>query len=103
MLEEVHYSPKDINDTFSREIFKKYLADVDAEKNVLLQSDVDSLRRFETSIDDEILGKAPVQFVPAVNAVYKRRLAETEAIYKEILTHPFDFTQKRSLVSFDLR
>ncbi len=99
MLEEVHYSPKDIDDNFSREIFKKYLAEVDAEKNVLLQTDIDSLKRFETTIDDEILGKSSVQFVPAVNAVYKRRLAETEAIYKEILTHPFDFTQTDS-VSF---
>ncbi len=100
MLEEIHYSPKNINDNFSKEIFKKYIAEVDAEKNVMLQSDIDSLKQYETLIDDEILGKAPVQFVPAVNAIYKRRLSETEAIYKEILTHPFDFTENDS-VSFD--
>jgi carboxyl-terminal processing protease len=41
MLAEIHYSPKNIDDKFSREIFTKYLGDVDGEKNILLQSDLD--------------------------------------------------------------
>lgn len=92
MLEQIHYSPKAIDDKFSKEIFQKYLGDVDVEKNVLLQSDVDVLRsKYETTIDDEILGKTTIQFVPAVGEIYKKRLAETEAIYKDILSRPFDF------------
>jgi len=97
MLEGNHYSPKDINDNFSKEIFKKYLAEVDEEKDILLQSDINSLRKYETRIDDEILGKSSVQFVPAVNEIYKKRLAETEAIYKDILSHPFDFNKEESV------
>jgi carboxyl-terminal processing protease len=93
MLEEIHYSPKQIDDKFSKEIFGKYLADVDIEKNVLLQADVEALRRkYELKIDDEILGKTSIQFVPAVSEIYKKRLAETEVIYKEILAKPFDFS-----------
>ncbi|MDR3712017.1 MAG: carboxy terminal-processing peptidase [Puia sp.] len=92
MLTEIHYSPKEINDKFSKEIFKKYLAETDVEKNVLLQSDVDDLKsKYETRIDDEILGKTAIQFVPAVSEIYKKRLAETESLYKEILSQPFDF------------
>ena len=97
MLEDIHYSPKDINDDFSKGIFKKYLSEVDAEKNVFLRSDIEALRKYETKIDDEILGKAPVQFVPAVNEVYKKRIQETEVLYKEILTHPFDFTKDETV------
>jgi len=93
MLEDIHYSPKEINDDFSRDIFKKYLAEVDGEKNVFLKSDIDGLRKFETKIDDEILGRVPVEFVPSVNEIYKKRVLETEVLYKEILSHPFDFTQ----------
>ena len=93
MLVEVHYSPKQIDDKFSKEVFSKYLADVDVEKNVLMQPDIRALRKFETSIDDEILGKTTIQFVPAVNELYKKRLAETESIYKDILSKPFDFTK----------
>src|SRR5436853_7920486 len=70
MLTQVHYSPKDINDKFSKEIFKKYLDAVDPSKNVLMQADVDNLKKFETKIDDEILG-GPVQFVPAVSEILK--------------------------------
>ncbi len=93
MLEEIHYSPKNIDDNFSREVFKKYLSEVDPEKRMFLQTDIESLSKYETSIDDEILGRAPVEFVPAVDAIYKVRLQETEVLYKEILSHPFDFTK----------
>ncbi len=92
-LEELHYSPKAIDDKFSREVFNKYLSEVDVEKDVFLQSDIDVLQsKYGTEIDDEILGK-PIQFVPAVSEVYKRRLAETELLYKDILSKPFDFSK----------
>jgi carboxyl-terminal processing protease len=100
MLEDNHYSPKDINDNFSAEVFRKYLTEVDPEKDVLLQADISALKKYETKIDDEILGKASVQFVPAVNVVYKKRIAEAEALYKEILANPFDFS-KDEFVSMD--
>ncbi|MEJ7769399.1 MAG: carboxy terminal-processing peptidase [Chitinophagaceae bacterium] len=97
MLTQIHYSPKDINDKFSKEVYKKYLETVDPYKNILLQSDVDELKKFETKVDDEILGAA-VQFVPAVSEVIKRRMAETQKMYKEILTQPFDFSKEESVV-----
>src|SRR5580658_9266691 len=92
-LEELHYSPKPINDSFSLEVFGKYLGEVDADKNIFFQSDIDGLKgKYGKEIDDEILGK-PIVFVPAVNVVYKKRLVETEQIYKSILAKPFDFNQ----------
>jgi carboxyl-terminal processing protease len=96
-LEELHYSPKPIDDSFSLEVFSKYLAEVDAEKNILFQSDVDELRsKYGKEIDDEILGK-PIVFVPAVNFIYKKRLVETEQIYKSVLAKPFDFPRTRTI------
>jgi carboxyl-terminal processing protease len=99
MLQDVHYSPKSIDDKFSKEVFTKYLSEkVDVEKDILLKTDIEALRgKYETKIDDEILGKTPVQFEPAVTAVLKRRIPETELIYKEILSHPFDFTKEESI------
>jgi carboxyl-terminal processing protease len=97
MLEDVHYSPKTIDDKFSKEVFNKYLSEVDNEKNVLLKADIEALRKYETKIDDEILGKSPIQFEPAVVAALKKRIPETEAIYKEILSHPFDFSKEETV------
>jgi carboxyl-terminal processing protease len=96
MLAEIHYSPKKIDDNFSKEIFKKFLGEkIDDQKNVLLQTDVQQLKKYETKIDDEIMGGS-VEFVPAVSEIYKKRLSETEEIYKEILAKPFDFTKEES-------
>ena len=102
-IEDYHYSPKDIDDNFSREIFKKYLGEVDLEKDILFQSDVESLRtKYETRIDDEILGKTSVQFVPAVVELLKKRIPETELIYKQILSQPFDFSKEEEVnLDFD--
>jgi len=92
-LEQIHYSPKPIDDKFSAEVFDKYIKEVDADKDVFLQSDIDDLKgRFGTKIDDEILGTSTIQFVPAVSDIYKKRLAETQLIYRDILSKPFDFS-----------
>jgi carboxyl-terminal processing protease len=92
-LEQIHYSPKPIDDKFSAEVFDKYIKEVDDYKDVFVQTDIDQLRRqFGTEIDDEILGGS-IRFVPAVSEVYKKRLLETQAIYRDILKAPFDFTK----------
>jgi carboxyl-terminal processing protease len=92
-LEQIHYSPKPIDDKFSAEVFDKYVKEVDPEKDVFLQSDVDDLKsHYGNKIDDEILGTSTIQFVPAVTDIYKKRLLETQAIYKDILSKPFDFS-----------
>jgi len=90
LLETEHYSPKTINDAFSKEVFNKYLTELDGEKNLFLQSDINSFKKFETTIDDEIHG-APILFAPTVSAVYAKRMAEVVALYKEILATPFSF------------
>jgi carboxyl-terminal processing protease len=92
-LTQIHYSPKPIDDKFSTEVFDKYIKEVDAEKDLFLQADIDDLKsRFGTKIDDEILGTSTIQFVPAVGELYKKRLAETQVIYRDVLSKPFDFT-----------
>ncbi len=92
MLTEIHYSPKDINDKFSKEVFKKFLVTVDQDKGVFLQADITELKKYETKVDDELLG-GTVNFVPAASELFKKRLPEVEKLYKEILAQPFDFTK----------
>ena len=97
IIEQNHYKPKPINDNFSEHIFKKFLDDVDPEKNIFLQSDITALKKYENSIDDEIHG-APIQFVPAVDAVYAKRMQEVMSVYKELLAKPFDFSVNEEIV-----
>ena len=96
MLSQGHYSPKNINDDFSKVIFKKYLEDLDRDKNIFLASDIQELKKFETRIDDEINGGA-IQFFPAISAVYQKRMTEVSGIYEGLLAKPFDFTTNESI------
>ncbi len=91
MLSNAHYSPQSINDAFSKKIFKKYLSDLDPDKNIYLQSDLDALRKYETSIDEEIKG-APVEFFLTAGKTFNTRMEEAAAIYNDILSKPFNFT-----------
>ena len=90
VLEEQHYSPKKIDDAFSKQIFKKYLEELDIDKNLFLQSDINELKQYETYLDDELHG-SEIKFVPTVNAIYNKRIPEVVVIYRELLSHPFSF------------
>lgn len=96
LLEEAHFSPRKIDDAFSRAIFRKYLEALDEDRNIFLASDIRELKRFETQIDEELHG-APVQFFYAVEQVYLRRLKEASEIYHEVLSHPFSFTTEEAV------
>ncbi len=91
LLEEGHYSPKKIDDAFSKTVFNKFLEELDGEKNILLKSDVESFKKLETMVDDELHG-APIESFFTVNTVYLKRLAEVTEVYKDILSKSFDFT-----------
>ena len=91
LLEEGHYSPKKIDDNFSKQVFTKFVEELDGDKNILLRSDIDGFKKYEASVDDEIHG-APVESFFAVNTVYLKRLSEVAAVYKDILAKPFDFS-----------
>lgn len=97
LLEQEHYSPKPINDAFSKEVYKKYLNDLDGEKILFLQSDIKEFKKFETTIDDEIHGSA-ILFAPTVSAVFDKRIPELIGMYKEILSQPFDFTAEETAI-----
>lgn len=98
MLKEAHYSPKDINDAFSRKIYNRYFENLDPNKNIFLQPDMESLKKFETKIDDEIKG-SPVEFFLAAGALFNKRMEETVLISKEILAGPFEFTADENIIT----
>lgn len=98
LLEQGHYSPKKIDDAFSKEVLYKFTEEL-ADKNIFLASDIESFKKFETKIDDEIHG-ADLESFYAINDLYLKRLNETSLLYQDILAKPFDFT-KDETVLFD--
>jgi carboxyl-terminal processing protease len=97
LLESEHYSPRNIDDAFSKEVFNAYFKALDPEKNTFLQSDLDNLSNYSTSIDDEIHG-ATIAFQPAVSRIYAQRIVETKAIFNQVMDQPFDFNLDDSVL-----
>ena len=91
MLKEAHYSPKLIDDSFSKKIFHKYFEVLDPNKNIFLKEDIEALKKFEFRIDDEMKG-ADVEFFKAVAQVFNKRMEDAALVYKEILSKPFNYS-----------
>ncbi|HEX7845257.1 MAG TPA: tail-specific protease, partial [Chitinophagaceae bacterium] len=98
MLSQAHFSPQDVNDAFSKKIFNKFISDLDPEKTMYLQSDMEQLRKkFESRIDDEIKG-ADVEFFLAAGKVFNSRMEEASVMVADILSKPFDFSVDEDVV-----
>ena len=96
VLEEGHYSPKKIDDEFSKEILNKYEDGLDPDKYIFYQKDIDDFKKYADKIDDEIHG-APLESFYAISKTYLVRLNEVAKGYKEIFSKPFDFSKDESL------
>jgi len=96
LLEQGHYSPKKIDDSFSKEVLKKFIGDLDNDRNILLQGDLEDFKKYDNKIDDEIHGAELVSFY-GINEVYLKRLNETSVLYKDILAKPFDFSKEENV------
>ncbi len=93
VLEQGHFNPKDINDDFSKNVFKGYLEQLDPFKRYFYESDIQEFKAYEDKLDDQIKAYDLSFF----NLTYDRllkRLEESKGIYKEVLSHPFDFNVK---------
>lgn len=97
ILEEGHYSPKKIDDGFSKDVFKKYLDDLDPDKYLFYQKDIDGFKKYELRIDDELHGSSLESYY-AMSALYTQRLEEASKDYKSQLAKPMDFTANENLV-----
>ncbi|HVZ97128.1 MAG TPA: hypothetical protein VG847_09655, partial [Chitinophagaceae bacterium] len=89
VLEEGHYSPKKIDDAFSKEVLNKYENDLDPDKYIFLQKDIDAFKKYDDKIDDEIHGTMPLQSFYAISKIYVQRINEVSDLYQQILRQPF--------------
>ena len=101
VLNRGHYEPKDIDDTFSANVYDDFIDILDPTKRYFLQSDIDEFEQFRFQLDDQIKNTEITFF----NLVYQRmmkRMEEARAIYAQILEEPFDFS-KRETITIDYK
>lgn len=87
-----HYQPRDVNDTYSEEVFELYLKRLDYSKRFFLQEDIDKLNAFRTAIDDEIKS-SEYKFLDLSVELLNKRINEAKNYYEVALKKPFDYSQ----------
>lgn len=89
-LNQLHYQPKKINDDFSNRVFDLYIDRIDGGKRWLTQQDVNMLDVYKNLIDDEA-NAGTYEFFELSIALLDKGVAETQDMYREILSEPFQF------------
>ena len=92
VLDQAHYLDKEINDEFSEKVFDTFLENLDPFKRYFYASDIKEFSKYKYLIDDAF--KSPnLDFFNLVYDTYKIRMLESEKIFTDILSKPFDFTK----------
>ena len=90
VLDQAHYLDKEIDDDFSEKVFNTFLENLDPYKRYFYASDIEEFSEYKYSIDDAF--KIPnLDFFDLVYERYKKRMSESEKIFNNILSNPFDF------------
>tara|TARA_B100000575_G_scaffold34513_1_gene23252 strand:- start:8458 stop:10575 length:2118 start_codon:yes stop_codon:yes gene_type:complete len=90
VLNKGHYSPSQINDEFSEEVYQNYLNGVDSRHLFFIQSDIDFFDSFKFEIDDQIK-TSKIQFFNVSHQRYLKRLEQVKSFYPSLLNQVFDF------------
>lgn len=96
VLEKGHYDPKELDDTFSLNVWENYIESLDPLKRYFLAQDIEDFRVYSLLIDDQIRAKE-LTFFDVVYEIYLDRSQATKAYYKDILAKPFDYTIQGSI------
>jgi len=96
VLERGHYDAKDINDEFSENVFNDFIDALDPYRRYFYKKDIEEFSKYRKEIDDMIKDKDLTFF----NTTYARlleRQKEADAIQKEVLSKPFNFSKQEIL------
>ncbi|WP_325453294.1 carboxy terminal-processing peptidase [Gelidibacter sp.] len=91
VLEEGHYSPKEINDEFSESVFRAYLDQLDPFKRYFYASDIKEFEAYKDKIDDQLKNQ-DLTFFNLTHGRLLQRLKESQEMYRDVLANPFDYS-----------
>ena len=98
-LNQLHYSPKSLDDDFSERLYDLYLDRIDGGRRFFTQEDIQKLEGYKDQLDDEALVGSYTFFDLSVDLLTES-LKKTQTYYREILESPFDF-DKNEMVELD--
>ena len=94
ILQNGHYARLDFDDELSKRIFSDYVGDLDPSRLYFEEADIVKLgEKYETELDNMLLGKKSMAAASDIYGVYKKRVIERAAVVEQLLNkHEFSFT-----------
>ncbi len=96
VLSRAHYDYKDLNDSFSQNVFDDYIEALDPFKRYFYKKDYKEFKKYRESIDDMIRDK-DLSFFDLTYTRLEERIKEAEKIQEDVLSKPFDFSKNEVL------
>jgi carboxyl-terminal processing protease len=90
-LQRMHFQPKTLDDTFSKDLYKLYLEDLDGGKRFFTQEDIKAFSEYEEQLDDQA-NAGDFRFFDLSVQKMEAALSKTQVWYKEILGKKMDFS-----------
>ena len=92
-IEYTHLNPKPIDDDLSRAVYKLFLKRIDGGKRYLTQKDIDFLKQYETTIDDQIR-ELRFDFFNEVSLMLDNGLVKAEKYFLDAIDSKIDVNRK---------
>lgn len=86
------YAPKNLDEKYSRDVYKKYMEDLDPFKRYFLKSDIDEFGKYENKMSEMFINNDVSFFHVSVDRLYKR-VNETEGYINDIFNSPLNFSE----------
>lgn len=97
MLSAYHISQRAIDDEISKQIFQKYISDLDSQKIYFYKSDIDGVAAYQTELDD-LLKAGDVDFAYSMFDLFLKRLDERIDVINELIDAEHDFTVDETIM-----
>jgi len=91
VLEQGHFSPQEINDGFSEQVFSDYIEQLDPLKRYFYASDIKEFEAYKYQLDDQIKAY-DLSFFNMTHERLLKRISESKELYKDVLSKSFDFS-----------
>jgi len=96
LVKKEHYSPKSLNDSLSKNVFKLFLNEIDKDKRFFTKKDISAFKKDEFVLDDYIQDNN-CDFITKYIQVLEQRIASSKQILESLKTQALDYSGKDSL------
>jgi carboxyl-terminal processing protease len=96
MMKDIHFQPRELNDSFSIQMYDTYLEMIDGSRRFLTQEDLARLAVYQDQLDDQINTRS-LEFFDLSVELLENGIKKTRDFYRDILAEPFDFTVEESI------